>query len=123
MPSRALWSSHIAPNSQYIEGLEEMVYFHNIKPYHIVIMEYRYGGNFKVEIFNPFCGEIDYCVDHNNVRLNNSQSLELNTDNVLFSNLESTKLFECYRHNAYHNFVGLHNLRIEADHLEEGSQK
>lgn len=65
VPNTAIWSGQISGNNQYIEGLDEMMAFHNIKQYHIVVLEYRHGGNFKVEIFNPYAVEIDYSLDHN----------------------------------------------------------
>lgn len=96
-----------------------MMAFHSIKAYHIVILEYRGGCNFKFEIFNPYCVEIDYAFNHN-IPLSPSPNLEVNKDLVYFENLETAKLFECYRYNAYYNFSGLYNLNIKAKHFEEG---
>ncbi|KAL8157053.1 hypothetical protein AgCh_001956 [Apium graveolens] len=83
-------------------------------------MEYKSGGNFNVEIFNPYCVPIDYTLDHN-VRLGQAEKLDGIAENVQFSDLEVAKLFECYRYNAYYNFVVMHTLRIEANHLIEAS--
>lgn len=56
---------------------------------------------------------------NHNMRLTPSPNLEANTDLVYFDDLETAKLFECYRYNAYYNFSGLYNLRIEPNHFNE----
>ncbi|KAL8146246.1 hypothetical protein AgCh_004118 [Apium graveolens] len=90
------------------------------RPYHVVIIEYKSEGNFEVEIFNPYCVPIDYTIDHN-VLFCHRENLEGITENVEFSDLETVKLFECYRYNAYYNFVGMHTVHMEPNHLIEAS--
>ncbi|KAK1403412.1 hypothetical protein POM88_003017 [Heracleum sosnowskyi] len=48
VPSNAIWPGELSEDKKHIEGLDEMMSFHNIQPYHIAMLEYLGDGkNFK----------------------------------------------------------------------------
>lgn len=60
LPNGATWFGNYVPDTECIEGLDNFMLYYNIKPYHVVALEYRGSSRFGVEIFSCYAVEIDY---------------------------------------------------------------
>lgn len=103
-----------------IEGLDEMVAFHNIKQYHMCIVEYMGGGKFKLEVINPYCVQINYTVN-NNVQLSFPTNSSVVGNDEFLRDLEVGKLFETFRYNAYYSCDAICEFLVDEYHLTGAS--
>lgn len=58
--SSRFWIGTYVKVSKYIENLDAMMNFYDIKPYYLILLQYKFGSNFKIEIYNPYVVEISY---------------------------------------------------------------
>lgn len=114
-----MWCGRISKDTEYIEGLDEMMTYHNIKEYHVCFIKYIGGSDFVIEVFNPYYVSIDYM--HNNILESNQSEipLEVGTDEFR-RNLEVAKFFETFRYNAYYNCEEICRFHVNRQHLGGG---
>ncbi|XP_074337660.1 uncharacterized protein LOC141674855 [Apium graveolens] len=104
------WSATIDAKVKYIEGLEDLMDFYLIKPYHPVRLHYDGSSNFLIEIYNPYAIEINYHGDRViNAGITNGSSVS--------KEVESDMLRSTFCRNAMDNTVSLYELVIETKHL------
>lgn len=59
VPNTEIWVGKIFEDSMYIENLHDLMIYHKINPYHLILLDYLGGLNFKINIFNPYGVEIN----------------------------------------------------------------
>lgn len=120
-PSGKVWKCLFNKNADCVEGLEDVMIFYGIKPFHMVIFHYIGGPNFNVEIFNESAVEICYPLESFQL----STKGQIRRNNTLFQNIrldcthvEVEKLRQTLHYNACVNFPGICEYQISTDDLK-----
>lgn len=119
VPTGDVWSGTSCKNSSRVKGLEDMMEFYGVKPYHVLYVEYNGADNFYLEIFNTYAVEIYYprrsvCSKKRKVGENVFKS-----KNVLLD-VEVYKLCSTLCYNALYNSRAVYELVIMKEHLAVG---
>ncbi|KAK1382027.1 hypothetical protein POM88_019762 [Heracleum sosnowskyi] len=102
--SRRIWRGLYVQHRKWIEGLDDMMRYYGVKPYHLVAFTYNGGSSFDVEIFNPYAVEVNY-----------TYNPALHVEDEWFMNLSDIdveKLWSCFSYNAYENLTETYDLVI-----------
>lgn len=60
MPNGDAWKGSYDMQMTCIKGLEDMMVFYSVKPFHFMLIHYFGGPDFELEIFSPNAVEIAY---------------------------------------------------------------
>lgn len=101
-----VWHGKFVQESKCIEGLEELMGYHQIRPFHFAMLHYIGGPDFTLHVYTPYGVEMDY-----------ANSIFDPKSNRICNDLEVDQLASTYRYNVKENFVRLYNLQIYGEHL------
>lgn len=104
--SSLVWDGYFSGEKFYIEALEDMMSYYNLKPYHVALLSYTGGGEFNLIFYTPYSVEMKY-PPHNS-----GQKFDLQCNA-----LEEDKLASIFRYNVITNFTEVYSLLIEQNHL------
>lgn len=85
-----------------------------IKPYHLVLFEYRGGDIFYLKVFNPYGVEISYHIEKRT-----ESGVEINKKLLTTSDFEDEKLCRILSFNAYESCKGICDVVIRKKHLRK----
>lgn len=105
-PSSAVWKGKYVKKSKSISELTAMMTFYGIKPYHMVLVKYEGGPDFKFQVYNSYAVEIKYPMDKYSSKLD-----------FFCNSIEVDKLGSNFTFNAIGNFGGVHYLHIKQKHM------
>lgn len=85
------WDGIFVKNTGIVEGLESMISFYSLRPYHAPLLVYKGNGNFSIHIFNSYAVEIEYSV------------ASIASDEIGLNKIEvqNDKLDAAFQYNAY----------------------
>lgn len=95
-PSSTLWIGKYVSKRRSIEGLTGLMKCYGIKPYHIVVMKYNGGYQFRLEVYNSYAVKITYPPDRHESTLDlfcNSTKLDKLCCNFMFNAFRNFKEF------------------------------
>ncbi|WOG87092.1 hypothetical protein DCAR_0206314 [Daucus carota subsp. sativus] len=98
VPPGVVWNGIYRKGRQSIEGVEKMMSFYCIKPYHLIVFDYIGGPSFNLKIFNPYGVEINYNFFKNSDTPTGLEGCILNP-----SEIEVDKLGGTLSYNVYHS--------------------
>lgn len=104
--SSAIWKGRFEKKTKSIEDVKDMMTFYGIKPYHMVLMKYEGGLILNFKFYNPYAIEINYPIQGH-----------ASPSNLVYNAIEVDKLASNFSFNAFGNFSGVHQFRIEQKHL------
>ena len=97
VPPGVVWNGLYSRDNFCIEGLEKMMTFYSIKPYHLVLFDYHGGAIFNLKKFNPYGVEISYDVaSRSNFWIDPATSV-LSTSELEVEKLCGTLTFNAYQ--------------------------
>lgn len=108
------WRGNYRPNNACIENLGWMMSYYNVKPYNLVLLQYKGEGNFEMQIFNDNTVEIDYPMRKIGVK-----KARLTENEEIFSDIELEKLSAKFSYNAFKNSRISHEVIIKTEHLQD----
>lgn len=123
MPSGDIWFGKYVNGNYYIEGLENLMLFYGVRPYHIAVFRFLGGGDFKLQIFNECGVEIFYpfsttSTDNCEVKRNDPFAV---VAKMKLSKFEIDKLQSTSGYSTVYNFLGFHDIVICKKHLSPQS--
>lgn len=117
------WCAAYRSDDACIVNLRRMMSFYRIKPYNVVLLEYKGHGNFGIEIFNNDTIEINYPrrlygVKKPRLTLSNGSEVE----NIqTFTDIEVEKMAARLFYNASSNSRVSYNVKIRNEHLVDSN--
>lgn len=114
VPSGEIWFGKYVKERCHIEGLEDMMLFYGIRPYHTVVLRYLGGSDFRIQFFNECAVEHCYpfyCRSSNEFRVKRNDPFAV-VGNVKLTEFEIDKLAATSSFNMLQNFHGLHDIHI-----------
>lgn len=121
LPNRALWRGSYCKMQNYIEGLESMFNYYDIKQYHLVVLFYGGGNKFSLEIFNVYGVEIFYQVCEPKSVMEGAMPIEavwFNDCYYFTTDFEVDKLQAQFAFNCDNNSSEIFELVIRKEHLK-----
>lgn len=112
VPPRVVWNGIYRKDRQWIEGLEKLMTFYSIKPYHLVVLEYIGGPSFNLKIFNPYGVEINY-----NIVKEAVTEKDVGRSNMNLSDIELDRLCGTLSFNVYNSGEGICDVVLGKRHL------
>lgn len=107
-----------------MQGLEKMMKFYAVRPYHLMELHYVGGRNFHVHIYNECAIEISYpsVESERNLVIGTEETIHLPEINeILCTPKEVEKLQTTLWYNAMTNFCSLCDLMISKYHVDSKS--
>lgn len=123
VPSGEIWFGKYVSGNFYVEGLEDMMLFYGIRPYHMVVLRYLGGSDFKIQFFNECAVEICYpfsCPSSNRFRVKRNDPFTV-VGNIKLTKVEIDKLAATCSFNMLDNFNGFYDFVIDKTHLNPAS--
>lgn len=108
--SGADWDGFFSGKIFYIEGLEDMMGYYNLKSYHLALLCYTGGGEFNLTFHTPYGVEMKYPTHNPSMKFD-----------LLCNALEEDKMESIFRYNVFCNFTEVYGLLIEEKHLLKSS--
>lgn len=115
------WSGLYSHENYCINDVGRMMAFYDVKPYYVILLEYKGHGRFFVEIFNNHNIEIDYPLRPICTKEQQSIGYVSRSEERQYVPIELAKMASVFYYNALNKSTVTCNVVIRNDHLEHSN--